>query len=343
MKVYADLRWSWQGGAAGIDNVKRELLDRVPPHVHVVELKIAGGVGSPLSPLAIARALDSQVPASGVFWSPGFMPPAWSRIPAVATVHDLIHLKHYSPFHRAYYEYVLRPMYRRCRLVLCVSEYTRAELLAWSGIDPERAITIYNGVSDRFFAHHDGPAPFEFPYVLYAGNRRGYKNLERLLRAYASSSLPSRQVHLVMTGSAERSLQRQARALGIGQVVHFAGHVSDAQMPALYRGAQLVALVSLDEGFGLPIIEAMASGVPVLTSARAAMAEVAADAGRLIDPFSVASIREGLEILAFDPAERATRIRLGHQRARGFRWDGAAARFWSVLTEVGGESPRALP
>lgn len=105
-------------------------------------------------------------------------------------------------------------------------------------------------------------------------------------------------------------------------------------MPALYRHAHIVALVSLEEGFGLPIVEAMAVGAPVLTSNVSATAEIAGNAAMLVDPYSVDSIREGLQALAFEHGERESRIRLGHARARSFSWDKTAREWWRVLSEA---------
>lgn len=262
------------------------------------------------------------------------MPPAWSAIPAVVTVHDLIHLRHYSRLHRTYYDHILRPLYRRCRAILCVSEYTRREFLCWSGMQESRVITLYNGVSERFMSGSSHERLFPFLYVLYAGNRRRYKNLQRLLQAYATSALPARGIRFVLTGAADDMLLRWVRQLRIADAVHFAGYVDDAAMPALYRHAHIVALVSLEEGFGLPIVEAMAVGAPVLTSNVSATAEIAGNAAMLVDPYSVDSIREGLQALAFEHGERESRIRLGHARARSFSWDKTAREWWRVLSEA---------
>lgn len=334
MNVYADLRWSWQNGSAGIDNVKRELLSRAPAHATIVELPIGVQPGSALSPLAIAVALRRMRPVSGVFWSPGFMPPARSSVPAVVTVHDLIHLRHYSRLHRTYYEHVLRPLYRRCRTIVCVSEHTRREFLHWSGMPQERVVTLYNGVSAGFWSADGSERPVAFPYVLYAGNRRAHKNLDRLLDAYGRSALAARGIHLVLTGEPDARLRARAARFRVEDFVHFSGQVAAATMPALYRHAHAVVLVSLDEGFGLPIVEAMAAGVPVLTSNVSAMPEIAGGAALLADPLSVESIRGGLEALAFDRDERERRIALGRARARAFDWNAAARGWWQILDEA---------
>lgn len=259
------------------------------------------------------------------------MPPASCAIPALVTVHDLIHLHFYSAAHVAYYDWVLKRLYRRCAAIVCVSEFTRNEFLEWSGIPGDRVFTVYNGVSAAFreTAH---ARLFPFPYILYPGNRRAYKNLDRLLQAYAMSSLPRSGIHLVLTGEADSHLQREATACGIDSgLLRFAGHVSDADLVALYQGAVAVAFVSLYEGFGLPIIEAMAAGAPVLASNTSSMPEVGGDAALLVNPYSVTEIAEGLDRLALDEQERQTRVSLGRQRAGLFSWDQAASRLWGIV------------
>ena len=325
--VYSDLRWP---SGTGIGIVQRALLARAPERLRIVNLRIRARIGSPSSPFAIALALSGQRARGGVFWSPGYMPPISSRIPAVVTVHDLTHLHFYSALHRAYYNHFMRRLYRQCARIICVSEYTRLEFLAWSGMPPERVHTIQNGISPEGF---NAPTSFglPFPYVFYPGNHRPYKNLPRLLEAYARTKLPQQGIHLVMTGQPAAELMRSAIALGVESKLHFLGRVTDAEVASLYRGARLVAFVSLYEGFGLPIVEGMASGVPVLTSNIASMPETAGGAAYLVDPRSVAGISEGLELCCFDEQLRERLTDLGRARALQFDWTTTAEQTWRVL------------
>ncbi len=332
MNVYADLRWPPK---TGIGVVQAEILSRVPPGITIVDLKIAARIGSPLSPLHIGRALAKQGMRGGVFWSPGYMPPLPSRIPAVVTVHDLTHLHFYTRLHAAYYGAVLKHLYRRCRAVICVSAYTREEFLQWSGMPSERVFAVHNGVSQERFSRGETYG-LPFPYVLYPGNRRGYKNVDRLVKAYSVSALPGAGIRLVLTGAADGRLLRLASESGVERLMHFAGDLDGADLARLYRGATLTAFVSLYEGFGLPIIEAMAAGVPVLTSDRAAMPEVAGNAALLVDPTSVAQITAGLERLAFDEPTRQRLVQAGRIQASCFNWDTSAARVWEIVTAAAG-------
>jgi len=327
MIVYADLRYP---DKVGVGVFKQEIFRRVPPGIDIIDLNVKGPIGSPFSPVAISRALARNRAKSAVFFSPGHVPPFQIRLPSIVTVHDLQHLHFCSIFHVAYYELVLKPLYRRCRKIICVSEYTRNEFLGWSGISESRVIAIHNGVSDVFRREVSGEG-FKFAYAFYPGKHRVYKNKVRLLRAYAESALPRKDVHMVFTGHPAKFLLREAERCGISQLVRFVGDVSTEEMLKLYKGALLVPYVSLHEGFGLPILEAMAAGVPVLVSNTTAMPEVAGDAAMLVNPHSVNDIVNGLNTLAFDEGERAVRIKLGKERAKRFTWDAAAEKVWEAV------------
>jgi glycosyltransferase involved in cell wall biosynthesis len=255
-------------------------------------------------------------------------------MPSVVTVHDLTHLHHYTAYHAAYYNAVMKPLYRRCAAIICVSEFTRNEFLNWSGMSPDNVFAVHNGVSNTFsLAAAD--AGVEYPYVLYVGNHRPYKNLERLILAYAETSLPTSGVHLLLTGSPNPRLQTIAKQCNVESHFHFCGRVDGASIAKLYRGARIVAFVSLYEGFGLPILEAMEAGIPVLTSSVTAMPEIAQDAALVVDPTSTAAISHGLERLNFDEDLRARLVNLGHVNVKRFSWDNTAAATWQIVRSAG--------
>jgi glycosyltransferase involved in cell wall biosynthesis len=330
MIVYADMRWPPK---TGIGTVKTAVASRAPSDVVISGLPITSRIGSPISTISIAQALSArriQRTCRSLFWSPGFIPPAWSAVPTVITIHDLTHLRYYSKLHAVYYNAILRPLYHRCQAIICVSEYTKNEFLNWSRVSPERVTTVYNGVATQLFAEGSGSG-LSFPYVLYAGNRRNYKNLDRLVEAFAGSSLSRDGVNLVLTGDTDRHLQNLAARFGMGDRLVFAGQVSDKQLASLYRSARLVAFVSLYEGFGLPILEAMAAGVPVLTSCVSAMPEISGDAALIVDPTSVDEIIYGLDRLHHDDDLRRNLVRNGRINATKFDWDRTAAAYWEIM------------
>lgn len=324
--VHADLRWPRK---TGIGVAQAAWLSRAPPTIEIVDLEISSRIGSPASPLSIAQAL-ARGAGEGVFWSPGFIPPLRSALPAIVTVHDLTHLHYYTKLHAAYYSLVLKPLYRRCRAVICVSEYTRQEFLEWSGMSPSRVFTVHNGVAHERFAG-SASLGLGFPYILYPGNRRRHKNLPNLLKAYGRSALPRAGINLVLTGDPDERLRELASRLRVAERVYFAGQVTDDDLARLYRGATLTAFVSLYEGFGLPVLESMASGVPVLVSNLSALPEVAGNAALLIDPTSIEAITSGLERLSFDQPLREQLIQAGQAQAARFDWDVSAAKIWEIV------------
>ncbi|MES2407837.1 MAG: glycosyltransferase family 1 protein [Pseudomonadota bacterium] len=333
-RVYADLRWPRM---TGIAKVQAACCAAAPPHVHLVDMNLTGSLGSPVAPVKLTRALQSL--SDGVFWNPGFVPPLLAHIPSIVTVHDLTHRLFYSRLHRAYYDLVLKPLYRRCAAIICVSEYTRDTFLAWSKMAANKVHVVLNGVCPHYAANTE-TLELPYPYVLYPGNHRTYKNLARLLEAYARSRLPNNGIHLVLTGNIEPGLHSLSAALGIADKVHFCGWLDVPELPKLYRGALGVAYISLYEGFGLPIVEAMASEVPVMTSNVSSMPEVAGDAALLVDPYSIAEITEGLNTLALDEAARRQMIARGSERVRLFDWEKSAAQLWRIVDSVadGGRS-----
>ena len=325
--VFADMRWPEK---TGIGNVMNALTDRKPGHVSVQDLDVQGSIGSPASPLAFASALKKSQARDGVCWSAGFVPPAYSKLPTVVTVHDLTHLRFYTRLHKIYYELFFKPLYRSCKAIVCVSDYTRKEFLDWSGADPAKVHVVLNGVGHEYAANRE-TLDLPYRYVLYPGNHRSYKNLDRLIDAYAASSLPSRDIHLALTGNPNDALMQQAERLGVAEKVHFLGRLPDADLPKVYRGAMCVVFVSLYEGFGLPIVEGMASDVPVITSNVSAMPEVAADAALIVDPYSVPEIAAALDRVVSDEALRETLNAKGRERVRHFDWNASAQHMWSII------------
>ncbi|OJF95288.1 glycosyltransferase family 4 protein [Pararhizobium antarcticum] len=327
--IFADRRWPPE---TGIGKVQAELEARLPADLKIVDIAVSGRIGSPVSPLSISRALSGRG-RRGVFFSAGFVPPLFSQLPSVVIVHDLTHRRFYGAAKRAYYDLVYKPLYRRCSAVICVSEFTRQEFLDWSGMAPEKVHLVYNGYEACF--REDGPAHAPgYPYVLYGGNHRSYKNLDRLIRAFAASTLPNRGIKLVLTGNRNAELATLADHLSVGQHVVFAGRLPSEAIPSFYRGALAVAYVSLFEGFGLPIVEAYACGVPVLTSNVSAMPEVAGEGALLVNPELVEEITQGLDRITSDEDLRARLTAGGRRRREDFDWDTSAQRLWQLVKDA---------
>jgi glycosyltransferase involved in cell wall biosynthesis len=288
---------------------------------------------TPLEPIWLTSVLARRRPR--VYFSPGFNVTPWSPVPIVFTIHDLIHVHvaaERSATKDAYYRLVVRPAARRAGRVLTGSAFSKREVLDWTGLPEERVVAVGYGVDTAF--RPDGPsfAP-GFPYLLYVGNSKPHKNLVRLVEAYGRSGLVG-QLRLLMTGDPDETLARRIRDLRLETDVLHRGHVSDADLPALYRGAAAVAVPSLYEGLGLPALEALASGVPLFAARIRALEEAAGEAAVLVDPLNVEEMADGLRRVVGDDALRARLVRLGLERVPRFNWERTAALTNRALEEA---------
>ncbi len=272
-----------------------------------LELLSFGGVGRLSSvardaawyPLGIrrrARGLD-------VLHCTTFRGPAGGSVPVVLTVHDLALLRYPDAFprwHRHYGSVGLLPTLRSADAVLAVSEFTRAEIEELGGVPRDRIRVVPNGVDEGFTPA--GPAA-DGEYVLTVATLEPRKNLARAVEAARLAGVELRAVG--------------ARGWGGVDVEGWVGEVTDAELAGLYRGARCVLYPSLYEGFGLPVLEAMACGVPVVTSRGTAMEEIAGGAAVLVDPLDAQSIAHGI---AEAEARRDELVPLGLARASEFTW-----------------------
>jgi len=331
--IYIDNRWPPH---TGIGNVMSELRLRAPSNHLLIDLGVGSKIGSPFSPIAVSRALfeTSACGDEAIFWNPGFIPPILNfRFKSIVTVHDLTHLHFYSSVHRLYYNLIFKSLYKRCDAIVCVSDYTRNEFIEWSGIDGGKVFVVHNGVSSGFISNKDKFDP-GFSYILYPGNHREYKNIKRLLLAYSLSELPKRGVRFLLTGSPNASLLTLAREHGVEGMVQFLGRLDSEDLPKLYKGALFIVFISLYEGFGLPIVEAMASGVPVITSNVSAMPEVAGDAALIVNPYSIDEIIYSLNAFFSDAELRRLFVNKGLERVKQFDWNASAEKFWGIVNNI---------
>jgi glycosyltransferase involved in cell wall biosynthesis len=260
------------------------------------------------------------------------------RVPQVTVVHDLIPLTFPRDYPRQqfYFRRLVPAVLRESRAIIVVSEATRREVIAAYDLSPERVRAIANGYDRAKFAP-GGPATDDggVPYVLYVGNLLPHKNLPRLIEAVARAARHS-PVRLVIAGNGPlgRLAELRKHAERAGSRLELMPYVSQQALPALYRGASLVAMPSLAEGFGLPALEAMACGTPVVVGNTSAMPEVVGDAGLLVDPEDTDAISGAiLRLLTQDPLRKQL-IARGLARAAGFSWERTAGRVLAVLDEV---------
>src|SRR6266511_3682862 len=328
--ILLDARWLESRGprnVLGLARVAQEVVRRMPP----LEW-LDGGLPllHPAEFLWLTSVLARRRPQ--LFYSPGYNAPPTCPVPYVFTVFDLIHLhveEYRSAGRRLYYALHVKPAIKRARAVLTGSNYSRSRILEWSGVNAERVVVIGAAAGERFTPIGDTYRP-GYPYLLYVGNRKPHKNLARLVSALARVEERA-ALRLVLSGPAEQDLITLARSVGVHDRIEFLGNVPEEKLPALYRGAIAFVFPSLYEGFGLPPVEAMACGTPVVSSLATSLAEVVGDAAVAIDPFDVDSIAAGIDkVVGDDQLRRELRSR-GFAQAARFSWDDTAQRTWTAL------------
>ena len=293
-----------------------------------------------------ARILWQQIMLPGllkrqgidVHWGAGFVLPLLSRTPGVVTIYDLtfqMFPEVHEPMKRIYFPFMIRASVKKARQVLTISESAKADLERFC---PEgRGKTTVTLLAPRpFEANPDTAAPSNAPLKLFfVGTLEPRKNLRRLLEAWQKIPEDQRRgaelVSVGATGWMVQDLIADAQKLS---GVRLLGAINDEQLAAELRSAAALVYPSLYEGFGLPVVEAMALGVPVLTSNTGATREVAGDAALLVDPHSVDSIREGLIRLISDAGLRSSLAAKGRTRAADFSWDRAAAQTLGALRQA---------
>ena len=274
--------------------------------------------------------------------------------PAVVTVHDLAWARYpetYDPADLHMQTQVVPRSIRRAAHVIAVSQSTADDLVEMLGVPASKITVTPLGVSAQFRPEGPPLASDAFPgaerlaagYLLAVatGGPHPRKNVARLLEAYEQVRRAGPAAPLVIAGGISSPAGRQfishAASLGLRDDVVFAGSVGESVLPSLYRGATVLAYPSLYEGFGLPILEAMASGVPVITSDRSSMKEVAGEAAVLIDPENVQDLASALKRVLSDGGLRQDLRRRGLARSREFRWERTARETAAVYRRFGRE------
>jgi glycosyltransferase involved in cell wall biosynthesis len=317
--------------SAGVLNYSRKLrewLPRVAPDLRL----LAVGRGDNFD-VAEQVALPIELARSGAALAhfPTLYVPRFVPLPYIVTVHDLIDL-HYPKFVKPqvvpYMRAIVAPVARGARAVITDDDATVADLERFLGVDPARVRVIPLGNDDP--PEPVVPAAHPRPYVLYVGNRRPHKNLETLVAAW--SALPAeRAVDLVVSGPPDDALRA---ALGPGDVV-FLGDRTDDELRRWYAGAATYAHPALREGFGLPLLEAMRSGAPVVAS-RPAMPQVLAPHATLVDAYDVGAWTAALKRLLDDPAAARSAGAAAREATRELTWERTAQRTADVYREIAG-------
>ena len=377
MKVAIDIRRMTEFGVGTyIRNVVRTLarLDRdstyfligsaarvaecgpLPPNFQPVEL--AGRDDTVKGNLAfrtiVKRLGCDLVHIPHLFWIPRGL-----GCPYVLTVHDLLdHMygsRNASGVRRSLHFHLTRRVLRKAARVIAVSQFTKNEIEKLLAIPDDRIEVVHNAIDERFLHGHATDADREliaqrylvnYPFILYAGAIRPHKNVVRIIEAFSAlkSELQKEQQYpdlkLIIIGDDLSSHPRLRRTVVRGCVqndVRFLGFVPIEVLRIFYDVAKIFVFPSLYEGFGLPPLEAMAHGTPVVTSNTSSLPEVAGNAALLVNPENVFEIRRGLQRVLLDPVLRAGMKQRGYEQAQRFSWTSSVSRILEIYREVAGD------
>lgn len=320
----------------------RAALPPLPAHFSVAEEEAPGYSLAELTSFAWRIFRDRL----DLFHATHYVLPPLPKTRAVVTIHDIIHLLYpqFLPSRVAhvYARFMIRRALNHADRIITVSYNSKRDLTDYYDIPGSRTEVIYNGVSARFRPDVP-PAEIERvrerlgiarPYLLFLGGEKPHKNLQNVVRAFAEARRRTRiPQSLVLAGPLPKNpgrLEALISALDLSSAIHRPGIVEEEDLPGLFAGADALLYPTLYEGFGLPVVEAMACGIPVLTSSTSALQEIAGGYAYLVDPMDVDAISQGIVTLATDEKVRADYGLRGRKRALDFSWDKAAERTLEV-------------
>jgi len=305
---------------------------------------------------AIVRRLHCDVVhIPHLFWIPRGLP-----CPYVVTVHDLLeHMygaREGSNLRRSLHLQLTRRALHKAARVLAVSQFTKSEIEQTFGIPGERIEVVYNAIDERFLRGHASQSDCDliaeryqvnYPFILYAGAIRPHKNVVRTIEAFSALKTELEKegqfpdLKLIIIGddlSSHPDLRRTVIRSGVQNDVRFLGFVPIEVLRIFYDVAKVFVFPSLYEGFGLPPLEAMAHGTPVVTSNTSSLPEVAGNAAVMVNPENVFEIRRALQKALLDPALRVRMKQRGYEQAQRFSWTISVARILEIYREVSGRA-----
>ncbi len=265
--------------------------------------------------------------------------PTWKRgVRSLVTLHDLnfwLHPEWYSPSFRAVYRMTALPGLRSAEMVVAVSDWVRTKAEKHLHMPVDRTRRIYNGIKPASLLNLPPRTAPGAPYVLTVGSLQPHKNLRRIMEAFSLLSRTWPELELWVVGRKQPRFRDDNPHLPMTSKVKVLGYLSDQELSEAYLNAALFCYPSLEEGFGLPVLEAMQAGVPVVTSNASCLPEIVGGAAELADPLSTGSIAAAMtKILTLTPAERDRMISAGKERAAQFSWKQSATAYLELYREL---------
>jgi glycosyltransferase involved in cell wall biosynthesis len=277
------------------------------------------------------------------------LPPTLPRTKTLLTVHDLSYVRvpeAASPGLKDYLGRVVPSSVARADFVVADSQATKSDLVELYGVSESKVSVLLSGVGSRFKRENDASVLLTTrirykigmsPYIFSVGTVQPRKNYGRLIQALALLRVSGYDIDLVIAGGRgwlEDPIYATINTTGMQDHVHFIGFADEADLPALYSAAYCCALPSLYEGFGLPILEAMACGTPVITSNISSLPEVAGDAAIMVDPYDLDAITDAIKRLLDDTSLYQAYVQKGYERAKQFTWDNSARQLREIYAKL---------
>jgi glycosyltransferase involved in cell wall biosynthesis len=260
----------------------------------------------------------------------------------VMTIHDTNHMvfpQYYTKIHQFYYRHIVKPCALKSKKIITVSDFSRTEIIRYMGVSAEKIEVTYNGVDPNYRVITDREVlasagqKYDLPdkFTLCISNRKPHKNLGRLFEAYAGTD--TRQP-LYISGEPDAVTDSLIIKSGAREKIKFIGRITEEDLPVLYNLADLFVFPSLYEGFGLPPLEAMACGTPVITSRTSSLPEVVGEAAVTVDPYNVEELTAAINSVLHDEKMKAGMTKSGLKQAKKFSWQETARQTIDIYSEV---------
>lgn len=324
-------------------------------------VKLDGGFYPLWEQIALPKAAASE--GCDILHCTSNTAPIFSSIPVVDTLHDIIYMEHsylkilqgsgtpYQKFGNVYRKLIVPRIVRKSRKIITVSHFEKNRIADFFGMKGDsRLTTVYNGVGEYFKPVTDRTElarvkeKYHLPerFFFFLGNTDPKKNTKGTLKAYADFvKQTNSEMQLLMLDYDQNELKKILSEIGTPELIgriHLTGYVVNTDLPAIYSQCGVFLYPSLRESFGIPILEAMGCGVPVITSNTSSMPEIAGDAALIIDPYKPEEITAAMILLATDSTLRGSKIKLGYQQAALFSWKAMAENVLKIYQEIGSQN-----
>jgi len=263
-----------------------------------------------------------------LFHAPSYVAPLYTPCNMVMTIHDVNHIvlpQFYTPFHQIYYRFVVKSCIKRSKSVLTVSQFSKDEIVNNLDLGRAKVFVTYNGVSERYKKVTDSEYLeyvrdiYELPerFIFCLSNNKPHKNIQQLVRAYCFSGI---DIPLVLACPVDKSIIRIAENFGKKHRIYFTKFISEQHLPAVYSLTDLFVFPSTYEGFGLPPLEALSCGTPVVVARSSSLPEVVGNNAIFVNPYDYKAIAAALERGIYDDELRGRLKKMGAEHAKGFSW-----------------------